>query len=235
MKRGPRDVIVRCIFILATTQLDLWRGARRARDRSLRKFSEKVIQMSLISNRNRRWTVVVGLTGLTCLACLGSEPTKSRNSWSFPEVAQSCGPRDVMLDVRQTDGAGRPSKQPASGESLVYVVQDVQEQVPANSSLVTRFGVDGRWVGANRGRSYFYMELQPGTHHLCVSGQWTRLRSENSIALRRIIMDNGQVYYVRVRFLYPAEGGISLGLETVDEDEGRFLVDSSAYSESHPQ
>ena len=48
-------------------------------------------------------------------------------------------------------------------------------------------------------------------------------------------MNSGQVYYVRVRLLYPAEGGISLGLETVDEDEGKFLVDSSAYSESHPK
>jgi hypothetical protein len=88
-------------------------------------------------------------------------------------------------------------------------------------------------VGANQGRSYFYLELKPGTHHLCVSGQWTRLRSENSIALRRIILDPGQIYYVRVRLLYPAEGGLSLGLDKVDEDEGKFLVVSSVYSESH--
>lgn len=177
----------------------------------------------------------MGLTGLTCLSCLGSEPAKSRNSWSFSEVAQSCGPRDVTLDVRLKDGAGSPSPESAGEESLVYVVQDVQEQVPANSSLITRFGVDGRWVGANQGRSYIRLKLRPGTHHLCVSGQWTKLRSENSIALRRIMMNSGQVYYVRVRLLYPAEGGISLGLETVDEDEGKFLVDSSAYSESHPK
>ena len=235
MTSGIEDVIVRCISTAA--QLNLISGAalNAPEIAAFRSSLREVIQMNIFSIPNSKWTVVVGLTGLTCLSCLGSEPAKSRNSWSFSEVAQSCGPRDVMLDVRQTDGAGRPSKQPASGGSLVYVVQDVQEQVPANSSLITRFGVDGRWVGANQGRSYIRLKLQPGTHHLCVSGQWTKLRSENSIALRRIMVDSGQVYYVRVRLLYPAEGGISLELETVDEDEGRFLVDSSVYSESHPK
>jgi len=96
-------------------------------------------------------------------------------------------------------------------------------------------GVDGAWVGANEGRSYFGFVIDPGVHHLCVSGQWSRLISPPLIALHRVVAKAGEIYYFRVRFLYSRSGGINLGLEAADEDEGQFLRQTSMYSTSHPK
>ncbi len=205
----------------------------RQRSHILEVLLINVTQMSTLKKRKLKWAIGTVLAGLAFLVCLSSIPARSQDVWSLPEVARACGLRSAKLDVRRIDGTHRTVQQPRRGRGLLYVIQDVQEQVPANSSLTTRFGADGRWVGANQGRSYFTLELQPGIHHLCVSGQWTRLRSTNSIALRRIVVQPDQIYFLRVRLLYPNAGSISLALETVDGDEGRLLIDTSAYSESH--
>jgi len=101
--------------------------------------------------------------------------------------------------------------------------------------LTTRMGVDGAWVGANEGRSYFGFVIDPGVHHLCVNGQWSRLISPPFIALHRVVAKAGEIYYFRVRFLYSRLEGINLDLEAVDEDQGQFLRQTSMYSTSHPK
>ena len=99
---------------------------------------------------------------------------------SFPAAKAACGPENLKFDVSPDAGeAAVVSK--ASGKALVYVIEDVRKG--ALLRMTTRFGVDGAWVGANQGDSHFSFLVDPGDHHLCVNGQWTRLTGEPSIAL----------------------------------------------------
>jgi hypothetical protein len=55
----------------------------------------------------------------------------------------------------------------------VYVVED--QQFKYVKDVTTRVGLDGAWVGANRGNSYFVFLVEPGKHHLCAD--WLNAKS----------------------------------------------------------
>ena len=150
---------------------------------------------------------------------------------SFPAAKAACGPESLKFDV--SPDAGEPAiVSKASGKALVYVIEDVRKG--ALLRMTTRFGVDGAWVGANQGASHFSFLVDPGDHHLCVNGQWTRLTGEPSIALLHLAARAGEIYYLRVRFLPPRNHG-TLGLDAVDEDEGKFLIQTTTQVTSRPK
>jgi hypothetical protein len=134
----------------------------------------------------------------------------------------ACGPRDVSFEVT-ADVSQHPTPPPESGKALVYVVQD--------DRITTKFGVDGKWVGANHGRTYFFVPIDPGEHHLCVIsrvGVYTRL------ALHQLRAEAGTTYYFHphvVRYLW----GFEIDLSQLDPDEGRDLVARAKFSTSHPK
>jgi len=174
-------------------------------------------------------SLAVKLCGVALVLCCGA--AWGQDIWSSPEVTSACGPRNVKLAV--TTSSNSPAIQPAeNGDAIVTVIQD-PPQVPSVLTTITRVGIDGQWVGANQNRSHFSIALKPGVHHVCVSGQWNKLISQDSIALKRVEAKSGIIYYLRVRFFYPAGAGIFLGLEPVDEDEGKFLVETTDSSISH--
>jgi len=153
---------------------------------------------------------------------------------SAPAAKAACGPENVKFEVKLVDQSQQPILNPGSSKAVVYILHDYP-RVPMVRLLTTRMGVDGAWVGANEGRSYFGFVIDPGVHHLCVSGQWGRLISPPSIVLHRVAARAGETYYFRVRFLNSGIGGIGFDLEAVDEDEGQFLRQTSMYSTSHPK
>ncbi len=167
--------------------------------------------------------VCILIISLSCTAALGQDV------WTSLEVASACGSQSVKLTVT-TDSKHHSIQQPNKGEAIVYVIQDVPQGVLSGT---TRVGIDGQWIGANQNRSHFFVVLKPGVHHVCVSGQWSKFMSLNSIALRRLTLKDGEISYLRVRFLNPGAGGAFLGLESVDEDEGKFLVETSDSSMVH--
>lgn len=167
------------------------------------------------------------------LVLLGSF-ARGQDIASAPAAKAACGPENVKFEVKLVDQSQQPMFNPESGKAVVYILQDYP-RVPTVHLLTTRMGVDGAWVGANEGRSYFGFVIDPGVHHLCVSGQWSRLISPPLIALHRVVAKAGEIYYFRVRFPTSGLGGFNLGLEAVDEDEGQFLRQTSMYSTSHPK
>jgi hypothetical protein len=84
-------------------------------------------------------------------------------------VAPGCGPASVKFDVN-ADAHAHPMSQPEAGKALVYFIED-DTNFLSTPKPTTRLGIDGSWVGANHGNSYFYLSLEPGEHHLCASWQ----------------------------------------------------------------
>lgn len=142
------------------------------------------------------------------------------------------GPKTVKFDAKQ-DASQHPVPQPNPDEALVYVIQDLG-QVECADCALTKVALDGGWVGANHGSSYFFFEAEPGKRHICVNWQ-SRLESRSRVfGLANFTAEAGHVYYFRVRLLF-ARSIYSFDLDPINSDQGKFLVASSAFSVSHPK
>ncbi|MBP7865532.1 MAG: DUF2846 domain-containing protein [Acidobacteria bacterium] len=98
--------------------------------------------------------------------------------------AKACGTAEV--DFRTTtDKKQHPTPEPPPGKAMVYVVRPTM----MGHGIQTKLAVDGSWVGANRGKCYFFFPLDPGEHYLCS-------QAENRSCLV-ISVEAGKTYYLQ--------------------------------------
>jgi hypothetical protein len=158
-----------------------------------------------------------------------------RQSLTAAEVA--CGPKEIQFDTQLA--AAQPLAQPDPGKSLVYVVEVFEKVVGELSSPTLRVGLDGTWVGADKGNSYISFSADPGEHHLCTRWQSRWKRYSNEAAFTSFTADPGKIYFFRARIKEIGGSGgasnFSLDLEPLNGDEGKYLVASSPLSVSHPK
>jgi len=96
------------------------------------------------------------------------------SAWSQDQSAigaaqAACGPKNVKFSAKQ-DATKHPTPEPDAHKALVYVVQELGE-FKCGGCALTRLGLDGTWVGANQGTSYFFFWTESGEHHLCLNWQ----------------------------------------------------------------
>jgi len=78
---------------------------------------------------------------------------------------------------------------------MVYFVEDDTE-FESTPKPTTRIGVDGTWVGASHGNSYFSFAVAAGVHHLCASWQSLAvIGAQDTSAAPHFTAEAGQVYY----------------------------------------
>jgi hypothetical protein len=58
-----------------------------------------------------------------------------------------------------------------------------------------RIGLDGQWVGANHGNTYFYFPVDPGDHNFCANWQSSHGRLLKLSSAVSLTAEEGQVYY----------------------------------------
>jgi hypothetical protein len=141
-----------------------------------------------------------------------------------------CGPSEAHFDVK-TDKKQHPVAPPDAGKAVVYVFEDMEY------GPTMRVGLDGSWVGANKGKSYFYFSVDPGDHQVCTNWQSgtfkeTSKRIGSAMTLKA---EAGKVYYLRTQVYERSERDRNVKLELVETAEGQFLVSASAFSTSHPK
>jgi hypothetical protein len=108
-----------------------------------------------------------------------------------------------------------------------------------------RVGIDGSWVGATKGNSYFSVELDPGEHHLCAVWKSLLATKGKNVGVTSFNAEAGKVYYFQVRIreveggvMGPSGGPVSstydwvLDLTQLSEDEGRYQMKISALATS---
>ena len=155
----------------------------------------------------------------------------------------ACGSKAVAFTVKQ-DVTQHPTPQPEPGTALIYVVEDLGKcpncdggsnafSTNVNQAL-TKVGMDGAWAGANQGSSYFFFAVSPGEHHLCINWQSRLETRSRAFAMASFTAEEGKVYYFRER-VFPGAHDYSFDLDSINNDEGKYLVASSVYSVSHPK
>jgi hypothetical protein len=169
------------------------------------------------------------------LAFLAS-PAFAQDDAAAARTAAGCGSAQVAFNVK-TDKKQHPVGQPEAGKALVYIFQHERRDADVSyiGSPTTRVGVDGNWVGANRGSSYFFFSVDPGDHNLCANLQWILKRFSKVGSAANFSAEAERVYYFRVTIEERIKREAALYLEPIDSAEGQFLVSSSSLSTSRPK
>src|SRR4029077_7511834 len=96
---------------------------------------------------------------------LFASPLFAQNSPTDARIAAGCGPDNVQFDVK-VDKNQHPTPQPEAGKAIVYVFEkEISDALAFKiGAVTTRVGLDGAWVGANHGESYFTFPVDPGDH-----------------------------------------------------------------------
>lgn len=162
---------------------------------------------------------------------LFAAPVLAQEHPAAAPASGGCGPSGAQFDV-STNKNQHPVAQPDSGKALVYVIEDMER-----TGTTMRVGLDGAWVGASKGKSYFFFSVDPGDHQLCTKWQSalfkkTADRIGSAITLKA---EPGKIYYLRIQVYERSERDLAVKLEPVESAEGQFLVSSSGLSTSRPK
>ena len=154
-----------------------------------------------------------------------------------------CGPAGVSFEVK-TDKKQHPMASPQPGKALVYFIQD-DSRFLSFPKPTTKVGLDGLWVGATHGDSYFYFFVDPGDHNLCTDWQ-PRLIGGTVIvgggrkgAAIHFIAEPGKTYGFMVQDIWHQAVDSSypprVDLSPVDPAEAQLEMSRSALSTSRPK
>ncbi len=145
---------------------------------------------------------MLAILTLTVAFAISQEPAAQQ-----PAAESACGPSSEKLK-NETDKSSHPEPAVPQDKALIYVVRPTM----IGHKVQTKFAVDGKWVGVNRGNNYFFIVLDPGPHRFCS-------QAENSESAS-LVLEAGEVYFfqqhVEIGFLKARTS-----LERIDEARGR--------------
>jgi len=147
-------------------------------------------------------------------------------------LPSACGDDKVKFDV--TTQAGQPAlPPPAPGKAQIVFFEDQNEEHnPWHPWDIARFGVDGAWVGADKGNSFFMLDVAPGLHHLCASWQ-SGPRGANGFDLAPINAEAGKVYYFAAQ-VTESQYYYHFGLSQLNDDQSKYRLKVWKLSISKP-
>jgi hypothetical protein len=168
-------------------------------------------------------------------------------------LPDACGDDKVKFDVTAQKNQPEPAP-PAASKAQVVLIENNSQMVTPFSYATVRFGMDGAWVGANKGDSYFTLTVDPGVHHLCASWQSALRRVKKSIDVASFTAEPGKVYYFAAQIVMTEGGGtyvapaagqggsyvqggtpnIFFNLAQLNEDEGKYRVKAWKLATSKP-
>jgi len=142
----------------------------------------------------------------------------------------ACGRENVSFKVKLEESQPTPA-QPDPGKARVYFFHDAGTSATLGYPTV-KLAMDGAWVGANHGNSYFSVSVAPGEHHVCVTLQSSLVAQR--VELAHFTAEADRVYYFRTRLVMSRTVEL-LELDPIDSDQGKYLVVSSTLSVSTPK
>jgi len=110
-------------------------------------------------------------------------------------LPDACGDDSAKFDVKTEEGQPAPAP-PAAGKAQIVFIDDDAVKTSGFSFTTFRYGMDGAWVGANKGNSFFVVDVEPGVHHLCMSPQTVVSKGRMTVGILAITVEANKVYYV---------------------------------------
>lgn len=146
----------------------------------------------------------------------------------------SCGNDRVKFDVKTEEGQPVPAG-PAEGKAQIVFIENGNQMIGPFMHATVRLGMDGAWVGANYGNSYFALTVDPGVHHLCANWQSSMESLQKGLDLTSFTAEPAKIYYFEAQVTVNSRSSVTFTLSQLNEDEGKYLVKGSKLSTSRPK
>jgi hypothetical protein len=161
-------------------------------------------------------------------------------------LPDACGDDKVKFDVSTQKAQPAPAP-PAAGKAQIVFVETMDKPWGCLEcgSPTTRFGMDSAWVGANKGNSYFTLDVAPGEHKVCADWQSVFGALKQKTGVTSFTAEAGKVYYFEAKVEFEVhQYGVGPGSNTeidrhfkfsqLSDDEGQYRVKASALSTFKP-
>jgi hypothetical protein len=145
----------------------------------------------------------------------GQQPEQNR-------LASACGPAGVSYRVNRDRSQHGPMP-PVAGKALVYFIHDAGIEFGGVTFAypTTKYALDGSWVGAGHGDSWFAVAVAPGDHHVCAILQSSLV--DERVELAHLTAEAGKSYFFRTRLILSQSVEL-LELERIDSDQADYLI-----------
>lgn len=140
-------------------------------------------------------------------------PFASARAQQVPDSA--CGPSSEKFNA-DTDKKSHPEPQAVPDKAVLVVLRPTM----MGNKIQTKFAVDGKWVGVNRGDNYFIVNVDPGLRQFCS-------QAENK-AKTSLNVEAGKIYFIQ-QHVHMGFMKAENSLEVIDETKGR-----EALAKCHP-
>lgn len=144
------------------------------------------------------------------------------------DLPDACGSDDVKFNVKADKATPYTGgSAPAVGMARIVFIQNLHSSIMMIGRPTIRIGVDGAWVGALHGKSYFSVELPAGEHHLCGAWQSILKAARKEDHAKSLNLESGKTYFVqyKIEVISGDPGSTTLtSLDVMDQDEGKFVV-----------
>jgi hypothetical protein len=147
-------------------------------------------------------------------------------------LPDSCGNDRVNFDIKLENDRPLPTG-PESGKAQIVFIETLDKAGTCFHCIsTTRVGVDGAWVGANQGNSYFAISVLPGEHNLCSDVQSKPGRLQ--LGMATLTAEPGKIYYYKLKLTWNELDGPSpysdYELVPIGADEAKYRLKLSALS-----
>lgn len=160
-------------------------------------------------------------------------------------LPDACGSDSVKFDVTTEKNQPVPLP-PAAGKAQIVFIETMDKTGMIGGDASTRFGMDGAWVGANKGSSYFTLDVAPGEHHLCAGWQSVFGKLKQMVGQASFTAEAGKVYYFEAKATLhvhqygtgkdsSSETDRDLVFAQLNDDEGKYRVKAWKLAVSKPK
>lgn len=140
------------------------------------------------------------------------------------KLPAACGPEASTLQVKTKKSETPPLKPVESMARLVFV----NDESHCLGCSTVNVGLDGKWVGGNKGNSYFAVTVAPGNRQVCSYLEGMGYEFRHRVELTELNVEAGKTYYFATDVIHNSNYNAGrLRLRALAADEGEFLVSQS--------
>jgi len=109
-------------------------------------------------------------------------------------LPDSCGDTKAEFEIDKGDETLNSSPI-ASGNFRIYFIETYDKHF-GMPTIQTRFAADGKWLGATKNNTYFFVDLPAGEHKFCFSVK----DRDQFVGMQTVNGEAGKTYYLESKF-----------------------------------